>query len=67
MTNPEEDPPLPVKKLLLPPALEMLGIAELSAYIAALEDEIQRVKQAIGAKQAHLEAAASFFKTTKNP
>ena len=63
MTNPEEDLPTPAKKLLVPPALDTLGVAELTAYIAVLEGEIERVKQAIAHKQTHRDAAASFFKT----
>ena len=50
------------KNLLVPPALDMLGVEELRAYIAALEGEIARVNQAITAKQAHAAAAALFFK-----
>ncbi len=63
MTNSEEDLPTPAKKLLVSPVLDPLGVAELNAYIAALEGEISRVKLAITARQAHREAAASFFKT----
>jgi uncharacterized small protein (DUF1192 family) len=63
MINSDEDLPLPSKKLLIPPVLDMLGVAELSAYIMTLEAEILRVKQAIAAKQAHKNAAAAFFKT----
>jgi uncharacterized small protein (DUF1192 family) len=67
MTNPEEDLPRPAKKLLVPPALDMLGVDELNAYIADLNAEISRVKQAIAAKQAHKDAAAAFFKTPPTP
>ncbi|HTJ90747.1 MAG TPA: DUF1192 domain-containing protein [Acidocella sp.] len=63
MTNSDEDLPRPTKKLLLPPPLDLLGVEELEAYIADLEAEILRVRQAIGAKQAHRNAAAAFFKT----
>jgi uncharacterized small protein (DUF1192 family) len=62
MTFPEEDLPRPAKNLLSPPVLEPLGVEELIAYIAALESEITRVRQAIAAKQAHAAAAAAFFK-----
>jgi uncharacterized small protein (DUF1192 family) len=67
MTNPEEDLPRPTKKLLVPPALDMLGVDELNAYIADLNAEISRVQQAIAAKQAHKDAAAAFFKTPPAP
>jgi uncharacterized small protein (DUF1192 family) len=63
MTNSDEDLPRPTKKLLVPPPLDLLGVTELEAYIADLESEIFRVRQAITAKQAHRDAAAAFFKT----
>ncbi len=63
MTNPEDDLPRPARKLLIPPALDMLGVEELNAYIDDLNAEISRVKQAISAKEAHRDAAAAFFKT----
>jgi len=58
----DDSAPLP-RKLLVPPVLDKLGVAELEAYISGLESEILRVKAAISAKQAHAEAAAAFFKT----
>lgn len=58
----EDDPPPRPKKMFSPPPLDLLGVAELEAYIAELEAEIARVKQAIGAKEAHKSAAAAFFK-----
>ena len=61
--NSEEDLPRPARKLLVPPLLETLGVDELNAYIADLEGEISRVKQAIAAKNAHRDAAAAWFKT----
>ncbi len=63
MTNSAEDLPRPTKKLLTPPPLDLLGVQELNAYIADLEVEILRVRQAIAAKEAHRDAAAAFFKT----
>ncbi len=63
MTFYEDEQPNPAKKLLIPAVLDTLGVAELTAYIAALEGEIARVRQAIAAKQAHTQAAAAFFKT----
>ena len=67
MTIPEEDIPRPAQKLLIPPVLDMLGVEELNAYIADLNAEISRVKQAISAKQAHRDAAAAFFKAPPKP
>ncbi len=45
-----------------PKNLDPLSVDELQAYIASMEAEIARVKQEIAKKQAHLTAAASFFK-----
>jgi uncharacterized small protein (DUF1192 family) len=59
----EDDPPPRPKKMLVPPPLDLLGVEELAAYVAELKSEIARVEQAIGAKQAHKDAAAAFFKT----
>jgi len=67
MTNPEDDLPRPARKLLIPPALDMLGVEELNAHINDLNAEISRVKQAISAKEAHRDAAAAFFKTPPKP
>jgi uncharacterized small protein (DUF1192 family) len=63
MINPDEDLPKPTKSLLVSPVLDMLGVAELHGYIAALEAEIARVRAVITAKDAHRAAAAAFFKT----
>ncbi len=63
MINPEDDPPLPAKKLLVPPPLDTLGVAELEAYIQALMAEIMRVKTIISVKESHKTAAAAMFKT----
>jgi uncharacterized small protein (DUF1192 family) len=63
MINPEDDLPKPVRKLLAPPLLDSLGVAELEAYIVDLEAEIARVRGKIAAKDAHKAAAAAFFKT----
>jgi uncharacterized small protein (DUF1192 family) len=59
----EDEPPPRPKKLLLPPPLDLLGVEELAAYVADLQAEIARVEQAMAAKRAHKDAAASFFKT----
>jgi uncharacterized small protein (DUF1192 family) len=63
MINPDEDLPKPARKLLVPPALDMLGIEELNDYILLLEAEIARVKAKISSKDAARAAAAAFFKT----
>jgi len=62
MINSEEDLPKPLRKLLVPPVLDSLGISELESYIADLEAEITRVKAKIALKDAHKAAAAAFFK-----
>jgi uncharacterized small protein (DUF1192 family) len=63
MINPDEDLPKPARKLLVPPALDMLGIEELNDYILLLKAEIARVKAKISSKDAAKAAAAAFFKT----
>ncbi len=45
------------------PNLEVMGIAELEAYIADLEGEIARAREMIGAKTSHRGTAESFFKS----
>lgn len=52
----------PVKKSLILKDLAPLSIDELEAYIVDLDKEIDRTKQEISKKQAHKNAAASFFK-----
>jgi uncharacterized small protein (DUF1192 family) len=42
--------------------LTVFSIAELEARIAALTQEIERVRQELGAKRAHEAAAAAVFK-----
>jgi len=63
----DEDAPAPKRRLLLPPALDALGVDELALYIADLEAEILRVKAAISAKDSHKAAAAAFFKMPSRP
>lgn len=63
MIIPDEDLPKKARALLVPPALDMMGIEELQDYIAVLNNEIARVRAVIGAKDAHKAAAAAFFKT----
>jgi uncharacterized small protein (DUF1192 family) len=59
----DEELPKKPKNLLIPPALDMLGVAELQEYILVLQAEITRVQAVIAAKDAHKAAAAAFFKT----
>lgn len=58
----DEDLPKKARALLVPPALDMMGIEELQDYISVLNNEIARVKAVIGVKDAHKAAAAAFFK-----
>ena len=52
----------PKKKMAAPRNLEIMGVAELNAYIEDLEAEIVRARAAIAAKQSALAGAESFFK-----
>lgn len=52
----------PRKKKIEKRNLDVLGVKELEAYIAELEEEIARVRQAISGKTSHRSAAESFFK-----
>ena len=52
----------PKKKVPEKKNLEIMGVAELNAYIAELECEIQRTRAAIAGKQAAKQGAESFFK-----
>lgn len=65
MIIPDEDLPKKARALLVPPALDMMGIAELQDYIAVLNNEIARVKAVIDAKDAHKAVAQAFFKPGK--
>ena len=51
----------PKKKAPVLRNLEIMGVAELNAYIEELEAEIARVRAAIGAKQSARAGAESFF------
>jgi uncharacterized small protein (DUF1192 family) len=55
-----DDLPKP-KTSEFPRNLEFLSVDELQAYTAALEGEIDRVRQDIGKKRAAIDAAAAFF------
>ncbi len=57
-----DDENLPQKAKRKPKDLTQMGIEELTAYIAELETEIARVKQAISAKQSHGADVERFFK-----
>jgi len=46
-----------------PKPLDDMSVGDLKDYVAALQAEIVRVEAAIKAKQAHLEAMNSLFKT----
>jgi uncharacterized small protein (DUF1192 family) len=54
----------PRKQPPKPKDLSGWGIAELEAYIAAMEAEIGRARDAIRAKRAQKDAADVFFKKT---
>ena len=53
----------PQKQSKKPRPLDNMSVADLKDYVAALQSEIVRVEAAIKAKQAHLEAMNSLFKT----
>ena len=54
--------PASAKQITLGEPLDVLSLGDLQERNSALEAEILRVKQEIGTKQAHGEAAAAFFK-----
>ena len=53
----------PQKKKPVLRNLDPLSIEELQAYILEMKEEISLVEAKIAAKQAHLSAAATLFKT----
>jgi len=53
----------PQKQSKKPKPLDNMSVGDLKEYVAALQGEIVRVEAAIKAKQAHLEAMNSLFKT----
>lgn len=57
-----EDDELPQHRKVPPKDLTPLSVAELNDYIAGLEAEIARARQAIAAKQSHRAGADSLFK-----
>ena len=52
----------PRKKVAIPPDLDRMSIEELKDYIAAMEEEILRVREAIVAKRKQRGGAESLFK-----
>jgi len=58
----DELKPKPAKGITLGESLESLSIGELEARIAALQAEIDRVKDNVARKRAHEAAAAAVFK-----
>jgi uncharacterized small protein (DUF1192 family) len=60
-----EEEPRPKHRLFSPPKLDGAAAEELRAYIGDLRTEIARVEAELQRKQAHLTAAAAFFKPTQ--
>lgn len=56
----------PRKQTKKPKPLDDMSVADLKEYVAALQAEIVRVEAAIKAKQAHMEAMNSLFKTPES-
>ena len=52
----------PQNKTLKPKDISGWSIEELTEYIAALEGEIERARETIGARQDHMSGAESLFK-----
>lgn len=52
----------PRKQQPKPKNLEAMGVDELEAYLAELEEEAERVRAKIAAKKAYLSGAESLFK-----
>ncbi len=53
----------PQKQSKKPKPLDALSVDELKEYVTELKAEIVRVEAAMAAKQAHMAAMASLFKT----
>jgi uncharacterized small protein (DUF1192 family) len=53
----------PRKQTKKPKPLDDMSVADLKEYVAAMQVEIVRVEAAIKAKQAHMEAMNSLFRT----
>ena len=52
----------PRKQKPKPKDLEAMGVDELEAYLAELEQEADRVREKVAAKKAYLSGAESLFK-----
>lgn len=59
----DEDPLKKPRSGAFPRNLESMSVGELESYIAALEEEIERVRGDIRKKKASIDAAASVFKS----
>ena len=62
MRDDEDNLPRPKPARLVPPKLELWGVAELQDYIAELRAEIARVEAEIARKGSARAAADAFFK-----
>ncbi len=60
----EDDAPPPKRGRLEKLPLDLLGVAELGAYIDELREEIVRVEADIARKQSHRTSADAFFRKT---
>ena len=60
--NIDEEQAKRVAEIVIGEDLSMLSVDELTKRIAALEQEIERLKADIGTKQSSMTAAESFFK-----
>lgn len=58
----DDQKPRPAKAITVGENLQDLSVAELDARIAALTQEIERVRVELRAKRAHEAAAAAVFK-----
>jgi uncharacterized small protein (DUF1192 family) len=61
--DPDQAPrPPSAQRFIPPPTLEGWGVAELRAYVAALQAEIGRAEAAIARQETHRSAADAFFR-----
>jgi len=63
MARDDEDRPRDVATHAIGQDLSMLSVEELTARIALLRGEIERLESAVAAKRASRDAAASIFKS----
>lgn len=59
----DDDPPPRKTRRVTPLPLDLLGVTELTDYIAELKEEIARVEGEITRKRSHRSAADAFFRT----